>query len=469
VLIQQFLTESMLITILSLVMALLFVELLLPLFNKSIGLHLSLAQLATPKGLLALFILVSVVGIFAGSYPAFFLSSFNPIVVLRSWIQHGSSSSKLRTGLVFFQFFITISVISMTFIVYAQFRYLTTKDLGYNKENLVVIRRPDGLKKNLDNYRNAILRNNHVLYATNTLSIPGNTVNSNTYYLKGTSPEKNYHLTIQLVSYDFMKTYGIRMSQGRFFDPAVKGDTAACVINETAVRIMQLEDPVGKYLISPFSKREEKPVHEIIGVVKDFNFQPLESPVGALILFLIPGNPEGYLTVRIAPDGKENTIEFLRSEWEKFSNVYPFIYFFLDDHLTAYYYDVRKTGRIFLVLSVTALFIACLGLFGLISYTTSQRTLEMGIRKIMGAGIPRLFLLQIREIVLLILASSVFAWVLVYFLAVLWLRDYYYKIALSPFYFITAILIVLVIAVLTISRQTYMAAKLNPGIAIRYE
>jgi putative ABC transport system permease protein len=469
ILIQQFLIESMLITLLSLVMALLFVELLLPLFNNYIGLHLSLSQLATPKGFLALFILVAIVGIFAGLYPAFFLSSFNPIVVLRSWIRRGSGSSNLRTGLVFFQFFITISVLTMTFIVYAQYNYLTTKNLGFNKENLLVIRRPDGLKKNLNNYRSAILENKNVLYATNTISLPGNIVNSNTFYLKGTSPGKNYHLIFHLVNYDFLKTYDVPLSAGRFFDPSIGSDTMACVINQTAARILGLDDPVGKSLISPFSRNKETSVHEIIGVVKDFNFQPLENPIRAMIMLLIPGNPEGYLTVKIAPREKEKTIEFLRSEWENFTDAYPFVYFFLDDHLKEYYYDIQKTGRIFMVLSVIALFIACLGLFGLISYTSSQRTREIGIRKVMGAGIPKLLALQLKEIVFLILTSSVFAWILVYFLAVSWLKDYYYKIPLSPFYFFLAMIIVLIIAVLTVSRKTYIAARINPGAALRYE
>lgn len=294
-------------------------------------------------------------------------------------------------------------------------------------------------------------------------------MNSNTFYLEGTSPEKNYHLTFHLVNYDFLKTYDLHLSKGRFFDPAVRTDTAACVINETAARIMGLDDPVGKFLVSPFSKKKEKPTHEIIGVVENFNFQQLENPVGALIMFLIPGNPEGYLTVRIAPAETEKTIEFLHSEWEKFTDAYPFVYFFLDDHLKEYYYDIRKTGRIFMIMSVIALFIACLGLFGLISFTTSQRSREIGIRKVMGAGIPRLFLLQLKEIVILILSSSVFAWILVYFLAVSWLKDYYYKIPLSPLFFILAIVIVLVISVLTVSQRTYMATRINPGEAIRYE
>ncbi|MBN2763011.1 MAG: ABC transporter permease [Bacteroidales bacterium] len=469
VLIRQFLTESLLITFLSLVMALLFAELLLPLFNQYINLHLSLSQLATPKGLLWLFALVTIVGLFAGLYPAFFLSSFDPIVVMRTWLRHGSSSNFLRTGLVFFQFFVAIAILTMTFIIYAQFNFTMNKNLGFNKENLVVIRRPDGLKKNLDNYRNAILINEQVLQATNTLSLPGNIVNSNTFYLENTSPEENYHLTFHLVNYDFLNTYDIKLSEGRFFDPIVSTDSSACVINETAARIVGLKDPIGKKLVMLYSKSGETMKFEIIGVVKDFNFQPLENPVGALIMFLIHGNPEGYLTVKISSRDKEQTINFLQSEWEKFTSDYPFVYFFLDDHLKEHYLDIRKTARIFLILSVIAVFIACLGLFGLVSYTTSQRTREIGIRKTMGASILRLFLLQLREILLLIAFSSVLAWGLVYFIAVSWLREFYYHIPLTPVYFLMAMVIVLLIAILTVSRQTYMAAGINPGQAIRYE
>ena len=469
ILIRQFLIESFLITLLSLVMALLLVELFLPLFNNYINLNLSLGQLATPKGFLLLIALVAIVGMFAGLYPAFFLSSFDPIIVMRTWLRQGSKSSFLRTGLVFFQFFVTIAILAMTFIIYAQFNYTLHKELGFNKDNLVVIRRPDGLKKNLENYRSAILRHDRVLQATNSVSIPGNIVNSNTFYLEGTSPEKNYHITFHLVNYDFLKTYNVKLSSGRFFNAGINTDSTACVINETAARILGLEQAVGKKVIRPFTRKGGIMTHEIIGVVKDFNFQPLENPVGALIMFLIPGNPEGYLTVKIAPQEKEQTVEFLKSEWEKFTDVYPFVYFFLDNQLKEHYLDIRKTARIFLVLSVIAIFIACLGLFGLISYTSSQRTREIGIRKAMGASFLKLLLLLYREIVMLIILSSVVSWILVYFLATSWLKDFYYRIPLSPVYFILAMVIVLIIAILTVSRQTFVAASINPGQAIKYE
>jgi len=469
VLIQQFLIESLLITLLSLVMALLLVELLLPLFNNYIDLCLTLSQLATPKGFLYLFGLVAIVGLFAGFYPAFFLSSFDPIVVLRTWLWHGSRSSYLRTGLVFFQFFVTIALLAMTFIIYAQFNFAVNKDLGFNKDDLVVIRRPDGLKKDLENYRNAVLQHENVLKATNSIAIPGNIVNSNTFYLEGTSPEENYHLTVHLVNYDFPEAYDVKLSSGRFFEPGIDTDSIACVINETAARVLGLQNPVGEKLIMLYSKNEKKIPFKIIGVVRDFNFQPLENPIGALIMILIHGNPEGYLTVKIASRDKEKTIDFLRSEWEKFTDDYPFVYFFLDEQLKEHYFDIRKTARIFLVLSIIAVFIACLGLFGLVSYTASQRIREIGIRKAMGASNLRLQLLQLREILWLIILSSAVAWILAYFVADLWLRNFYYRIPLSPLYFLLAMAIVLIIAIITVSRQTYVAAHINPGQAIKYE
>jgi putative ABC transport system permease protein len=468
-LIRQFLTESMLLTVLSMVMALLLVELLMPLFNHYIGLHLSLAQLVKPKGLVILLALVGIVGTFAGSYPAFFLSSFDPLRVLRLWLQQGPRSSYLRTGLVLFQFFITISIMTLTFIVYAQFNFLVHKDLGFDQKDLVIVRRPDGLKKNLDNYKTAILKNENVLQVTNTIALPGNIVSSNTFYLEGTSPEKNFHLNYHLVSYDFLKTYSIPLTTGRFFNPLTAGDTNSCVINQTAARLLGLENPVGKHIVSPFSRYQKMVVFEIIGVVKDFNFQPLESPVGAMIMFLIPGNPEGYLSVKIAPREKEQTIEFLKSEWKKFTDTYPFVYFFLEDHLKEHYFDVRKTARIFMILAVITIFIACLGLFGLISYTTNQRTREIGIRKAMGAGMVSLFLMSLKGIVLLIALSSVLSWFLVHYLADLWISDFYYRIPLSPMYLILSMLIAMLIAIVTISRQLYVSATINPGQAIKYE
>jgi putative ABC transport system permease protein len=469
ILVRQFLMESFMITLLSLLIALLFVEMLLPLFNSYINLNLTLGQLATPTGFLLLFSLVAIVGVFAGLYPAFFLSSFDPIRVLRSWTKSGSRTSYLRTGLVFFQFFVTISILIMTFVVYAQFDFVIHKDLGFDKENLLVIRRPDGLRKDLEKYRKAILTHENVLTASNSLSLPGSIYTSSTFYLEGTSPEKNFHLIFQLVNYDFLKTYNLSLTEGRFFDPLVPEDSAACIINETAAQMIGLEDPVGKRLVNPFSKSTEKNTHEIIGVVSDFHFQPLENPIGGLILFLIHGNPEGYLTVKINPAAKGQTIEFLKTEWEKFTQAYPFVYFFLDNHLKEYYLDLQKTARIFLVLSVVAVFIACLGLFGLISYTTSQRIREIGIRKAMGASVFKILLLQLKETALLIIFSSAVAWGLGFFMARSWLQDFYYRVSISPAYFLLASIMVLIIAIVSVSHQTIMAAKINPGQAIKYE
>ncbi len=466
---RQFMTESFLLTFLSLILALLLVEILLPLFNNYIDLSLSLSQLVTPMGFLILFLLVGVVGTFAGFYPAFLLSSFDPIIVLRNWTGQGTRRSFFRKALVFFQFLVTITILVMTFILYEQFNFLINKNLGFDSKNLLIIRRPDGLQKDLEKYREAILTHKNVLSAANTVSIPGSIINSTSFYLEGNTPDSNYHLVYHFVNYDFLKTYGISLASGRFFNPSLKSDTAACVINETAVRLMKTDNPIGKKLVRLFSKSGEKVTYEIIGVVKDFNFQPLENPVKAMVIILIKGNPEGYLAVKISPQQKEETIRFLKSEWEKFTSNYPFLYFFLDDKLKEEYLDVRKTARIFLVLSVIAVFIACLGLYGLVSYTSSRRTREIGIRKAIGATILKIYFLELKEILLLIIVSSLLAWPLAYFLANSWLNNFYYRISLNPWHFIAAMLIVLTIAFLTVSRQMYQSARMNPAKAVRYE
>ncbi len=465
---RQFMTESFLLTFLSLILALLFVEILLPLFNKYIDLNLSLRQLVTPLGFVILFLLVAIVGTFAGFYPAFLLSSFDPIVVLRNWIQR-TRSSFFRKGLVFFQFLVTITILVMTFILYEQFNFLINKDLGFDTKNLLVIRRPDGLKKDLEKYREAILKHHNVVSATNTMAIPGNIINSTTFYVEGTSPDSNYHLIYHIVNYDFLKTYGLPLASGRFFNPEVKGDTAACVINETAAKLMKIDNPEGKKLVQLFSKSNKKTAYDIIGVVKDFNFQPLENPIKALVILLIKGNPEGYLAVKISPQQREETIKFLKAEWEKFTSNYPFVYFFMEDKIKEEYIDVRKTARIFMILSVIAIFIACLGLFGLVSYTTGQRAREIGIRKALGASVSKIYLLELKEMLFLIFISSLFAWPLAYFMANSWLRNFYYRITLNPWHFIVSVLIVLIIALITVSRQMYQSAKLNPAQAVRYE
>jgi putative ABC transport system permease protein len=466
---RQFMTESFLLTFLSLILALLFVEILLPLFNKYIDLNLSLGQLVTPLGFIILFLLVAVVGTFAGFYPAFLLSSFDPIVILRSWVGQATKSSFFRKGLVFFQFLVTITILVMTFILYEQFNFLINKDLGFDTKDLLIIRRPDGLKKDLEKYREAILKHNNVISATNTMAIPGNIVNSTSFYIEGSSPDSNYHLIYHIVNYDFLKTYGLSLSSGRFFDPEIKGDTAACIINETAAKLMKIDNPEGKKLVQLFSKSEKKTAYDIIGVVKDFNFQSLENPIKAMVILLIKGNPEGYLAVKISPQQHEKTINFLKAEWEKFTSNYPFVYFFMEDKLNEEYADVRKTARIFMILSVIAIFIACLGLFGLVSHTTGQRTREIGIRKALGASVFKIYFLELKEILLLIFISSLFAWPLAYFMANSWLKSFYYRIALNPWHFIFSMLIVLIIAFLTVSRQMYQSAKMNPAKAVRYE
>jgi putative ABC transport system permease protein len=469
VLVRQFLLESSLLAIISMALALLFTELILPLFNNYIGLDLSLAQLLNKYGVLLMFVLILIIGLLSGLYPAYHLSSFNPALFYRNRMDRGNGRSYFRTGLVFFQFFISVGIIIMTLIILSQYRYLIQKDLGFDQENLLVIRRSDGLKDKLDEFKSKIMHHPGIVSVTNTNQIPGGILSRNPFYLAGTPSEENYAAINLYVNYGFDSTFKITLSKGRFFDRGFQGDTAACVINESAARLMQLDDAIGKKIIPLTIKPGMKYEFSIIGVVQDFNYQTLENEIQPLVMILMPGNFEGCLAVRLKPYDQENTIQYLKSVWQSYTNAYPFVSFFLKDELEKQYVSVQETGRIFFILSIVALLIASLGLFGLISYSYNNRWREIGIRKAIGADAKRIILHEVNEILMLIIGASILAWIGAYFLVRSWLNDYAFHVNLNTFYFILATLLVIVVSLVTVSYQASVAAKANPGMALRYE
>jgi putative ABC transport system permease protein len=413
--------------------------------------------------------LILVIGIFSGLYPALHFSSFEPLSVLRSRNNRLSTRSYFRSGLVLFQLFITMGVITMTGIVMGQYKYLIHKDLGFDKENLLIIRRPDGLKNKLEEYKKEVCLYPGVASLANSTSIPGSTFPRIPYYLEGTPASKNYAASHVLVSYGFESTYKLNLADGRFFDASQPGDSSACVINESMARLLGGTDMVGKTLVPLTAKPMQMKSFRIIGIVKDFNFEVLENPVMPIVMVLMPGNYEGYLTVRLHSGDPEPAINQLKTVWEKFTTAYPFVYYFLDRNLQNRYNQVRETGRIFSILSVVAMLIACLGLFGLVSYACSSRGYEMGVRKAMGADPVTIILFEVRNIILLLTVSSILSWIGVYFLVNSWLSGYAYKISLNAFYFFVPFIAVMIISLITVYYQAYMAAHSNPGPALKCE
>ncbi len=469
ILVRQFLIESSVLAFISMLLALFITELFLPAFNRYMVLDLRLSQLLNSSGILLMTGLILIIGIFSGLYPALHLSSFEPLDVLQNHRRKFSGRNYFRSGLVLFQLFISIGVITMTGIVMGQYKYLVHKDLGFDKENLLIIRRPDGLKNQLEEYKKEISNYPGIISVTNSTSIPGSIFPRIPYYLEGTPVTRNYAASHIMVSYGFDSTYQLHLTSGRFFAKDNPGDSSCCVINEAMASRLDEKELLGKNLVQLAAMPKKMHTYRIIGVVKDFNFEVLENPVSPMVMVLMPGNLEGYLTVRLRAGNPEPAIQNIKSTWEKYTTAYPFVSYFLDRDLQNRYNRVRETGRIFSVLSIVAMLIACLGLFGLVSYAYSRRGFEMGVRKAMGADPGTIILFEVRNIILLLLASSILAWIGVYFLVDSWLSGYAYKISLNALYFFVPFTAVLLVSLFTVYYQAYVAAHSNPAPALKYE
>jgi len=468
-LVPQFLLESSLLAFLAMALALFFTEIALPFFNVYMDLDLKLSQLLNSSGALLMALLIVIIGILSGLYPAMYLSSFKPVSVLRNNYDKGRGKSYFRMSLVVFQLFISLGVITMTFIVLSQYRYLVNKNLGFDKENLLVIRRPDGLKDSLESYKSQISRFPGVISVTNTTNIPGGGFSRRPFYLEGTPSVQNFTAVNMLVSHGFDATYRITLKTGRFFDQSQPADSFACVINETMARQLGGDSLLNHQLVQLDDKAEYRKAFRIIGIVRDFNFETLDNPVMPMVMILMPGNFEGYLTVRLQPGIPEPAIQYLKTKWEEHTTAYPFVYFFLDEDLRGRYHNVRETGRIFSLLSLVTILMACLGLFGLVSYAYNRRNFEIGIRKALGADTGSIIFYEIKEVVFLVIFASILAWTGVYFLVNTWMAEYTYTIRLNPLYFLIPLATVLVFSVSTIYYHTLLAANRNPGEILKYE
>jgi putative ABC transport system permease protein len=469
VLMRQFIFESFLLASLAMTLALLFVELSLPAFSKFIGLHLRLGQLMNSSGILVVVLLIVFMGLLSGLYPAWQISSFNPVTVLRNRLDKKGSKGYFRKAIALFQLFLAIGTITMTMIIAAQHRYLINKDRGYETKNLVVIRRPDGLGKNLEDYKKEILQSPDVLSVTNTENVMGGHFSKSPFYPEGSSSARNYSLSYLFISHDFDSTYRTKMASGRFFSKAYPTDSTACVINETAAKQLGLKDPVGKTLISITGKPDVVYKYKIIGVIRDFHYETLENPIRPLVMLLMPGNIPGYLTVRIAPDDQDSTIRTLKQVWNRYTSAYPFVYYYLDQDRCSYYNPVKVSARIFLLMALITLLMASLSLLALVTFAFTHQQHEIGIQKTMGATNRSIVVQKIKEIAMLVLLASLAAWLGVCFLANTWFKSYAYHTPLNIWYFITATGIVAIFSLATIYYHIWQASRINPVKTLQFE
>ena len=432
-LIIQFLAESLIIVTFAALIALLLVYLLTPAFSNLIGKQLSLDLVGNIPGITSGVAMIFLVGIASGFYPAFVLASFNPVEVLKGTMSPGSMSKRLRGTLVVFQFTVSIIIIIGSIIVYSQLNFMTKKDLGFKKENLIVVKRADAFWRQLEAFRSQLLEIPGVEKVGFSRNVPGITDFNNNAFFNDNDPEKQTYLINQAaVSFDFPEALGVQLADGRFFSREYGTDSTAVLINETAVKSLGLTDPVGKYILQPAGPQQFQR-YKIIGIMKDFNIESMHKEVTP-VCFTVNGGGGGdqFATVRLSGQDLTGTIRAIEELWQKFTPTMPFQYDFLSDSWNNLYSAEMKTGRIFLVFSFLAIFIACLGLIGLVAYITNKRTKEIGIRKSYGASGQMVLSLLSKEVVILILISSLLAYPVAYFGSKYWLEGFASRISVNP-------------------------------------
>ncbi len=469
-LVFQFLSESTLISLIAVFISIGLVELLLPLFNDISGKQLRLGVLDNFYSIPLLILFAVVIGIIAGSYPAFYLSSFIPVKVLKIESRKGNRKSILRSILVITQFAVSIMLFISTFIIYNQLKYIQNKNLGFNKENVIIINRTDDIGSQIDSFKQELLSNTSVLNVCNSTGIPGNQSGDNVFKPEGNSSNDAQDIRTLACDMNFAKTYGINMTEGRFFSKEHPSDSSAVVLNEAAVKALRLKDPVGKVIQNMPGLNRTVQKYVIIGVTNDFNYQSLKEKVQPLILLLFHQGGFGKFTaVRITSGNVHETIQFLEDTWKKYAGNEAFDYNFLDQNLQHLYMADIRTSRIAAVFSIIAIFIACLGLLGLAAFITEQRTKEIGIRKVLGASVPEVIALLSMQFVKWVVIANVIAWPLAYFTMNKWLQNFAYKTSIGFWVFAISGVAALVIALLTVSAHAVKAATANPIKSLRYE
>lgn len=464
-LITQFLSESLLITCFALIVAFVLVQLSLPAFNQIAGTKLHMDV----KPLIAFVGLGFIVGLLAGIYPAFYLSSFNPIAVLKGKMVATNKSFGLRSSLVVFQFFISVALIIGTIVVYQQMKYIQNKQLGYDKEHVITIPNSYELGNNEQVFKQQMLTDARVVNATVSWYKPAGTTENNNALAY---PEGHAQQTMRAVEYHvdehYVPTFGIRMASGRNFSKEYTTDSTAMIINETAARSFgwNTNTAVGKTITRINSYRGTNVPFRVVGVIKDFHFQSLHEPITPLLMTL---KPEGGLIFKIKGTDVSGLLQTMKNKWDAFDTGEPFTYAFMDELYNKTYAAEQKTGTILNIFALLTVFVASLGLFGLATYTAEQRTKEIGIRKVLGATVTQVTGMLSKEFIKLVLIASLIAFPTAWWAMNQWLQSFSYRINISWSVFVVAGFAALSIALITVSFQAIKAALMNPVKSLRTE
>lgn len=461
-LIAQFMSESLVYVFAAMLIALVSVYLLIPSFNLLSGKSLHFELMLQPVVLLSVLVVFLLVALLAGSYPAFYLTSFNPVEVLKGKVRSGMKSKGIRSALVVVQFAISITLIISTLVVYNQLNFLRERNIGLDKSGVIVIRNTNRLANNRNAFRESMNGQAEIVKTSFTNNVfPG--VNNTTVFRAESDAQEHILATYQ-ADYDHMNVLKMELASGRFFSKDFPSDSTACVINEAAVRELGWENPLAEKLIS---YNGPTPVTmQVVGVIKDFNFESFKTNIRPLVIRLT--NTANNMLVRY--NGKPNdAVAAIERLWKQNASNEPFEYTFLDQNFDSLFKEEQRLGQLFTVLTSVAIFVACLGLMGLASFTAEQRTKEIGIRKVMGASVSSVSTLLSKEFMWLVAIAFVVASALAYYLMDQWLASFAYRIELSATLFVLGGVLAAGVAALTVSFHFIKAARSNPVNSLRYE
>ncbi|MGD8537357.1 MAG: ABC transporter permease [Candidatus Aminicenantes bacterium] len=467
-LVKQFYGESFVFLILALTLSLALVQVLLPAFSAFVERDLSFSLLISFPLFLGLLITAGFMNFLAGSYPALLISSFRPAFVLKKQMLNGLRSSRLRNALVVFQFVVSVGLIVSAVVVRMQLDFIKSKDVGYEKDQIVILRLHDqDIKKSLDALKSELKTNPDVIAATASDALPNNIQSQMGPKWPGMPEDFDYFdVYVSYVDEDYMDVYGIDVVDGRNFSKEFPSDAqSAFLFNESLVNTLGWDQPLGREFEIWWGD-----VGKVVGVVRNFNFHSLHRGIDPMCLYYRKDQRYVYyLSVKIRGGRIPETLGFLKDTWEKFSPNYPIDYSFFDDIFDNAYRSEYRLGSMFNIFSLLAVAIACLGLFGLAAFTAEQRTKEIGIRKVLGASGAGIFMLLSKEFAKWVLISSLIAWPIAYYAMHSWLQNFAYRAPLAPWIFIAATGAAAVVALGTVASQTVKVASTNPVNVLRYE
>jgi putative ABC transport system permease protein len=470
-LIKQFLTESILISAIASVLALLIAWLLLPYFNQLSAKEISLSFFAQPWLLPAMVGMVLVTGLLAGSYPAFYLSAFQPIQVIKGKLSTGFKSSWLRSSLVVFQFAISIILIIGTIVIYNQLHYIQSRNTGFDRDQVLILHDTYPPNNQVKAFREEITRLPGVVNVTMTGFLPTSEWRNDSPIFSDPTLDQKKAVSMQnwYVDDQYIPTLNMKMATGRNFSKDFPTDSTGVIINEAAAKLLGFTDPLNKnlYRVNNFSNKSDMTTLHIIGVVKDFNFNTLRQQVTPMALFL--GDNHGKTAVRFNTNAITALLSQIENKYKAIAPGQPFNYSFMDEDFNNLYRAEQRMGRISLTFSLLAILIACLGLFGLVAYAAEQRTKEIGIRKVLGATVSNITTMLSVDFLKLVSISAVIAFPLAWWAMNSWLNDFAYRTGISWWIFVIAGLLAMLIAIVTVCFQAIKAALANPVNSLRSE